>query len=191
MVRGSSGGMSPVRDKMSLASYLRHTGTPRASHRAPAPAPEAEARGRPLWAFGQKGEAPRRWGSNGSDFQAKGLDGGGLEAVLELFGPSIASFKAVKALKEAPWCVSMGLWLGLYLGLALSDLAPFLDFEAWIKPSLSPLKGDLRHVSAFSKDCDLAHTVPGAVTNWNDVYEKAVHGVRLGPTTHTHMFITI
>ena len=46
---------------------------PRSSHRTAAPAPlpmEGEPRGRPLWAFGQKGnEAPRRWGSNGSDYQ--------------------------------------------------------------------------------------------------------------------------
>lgn len=86
MARGSSGAMSPpAQEKLGMTSTnyysqenrIGFVSTPRANNRrtsaAPAPLPmvETEARGRPLWAFGQKAEAasPRRWGSNGSDYQ--------------------------------------------------------------------------------------------------------------------------
>lgn len=84
--RGSSGAMSPPADKLCMAANfychesnrISFVSTPRASHRrtaaAPAPLPmvDAESRGRPLWAFGQKAaeQGPsRRWGSNGSEYQ--------------------------------------------------------------------------------------------------------------------------
>ena len=153
MARGSSGALSPAPEKCMAASFyggqesnrISFVSTPRASHRrsaaAPAPIPmvEAESRGRPLWAFGQKAEGPpRRWGSNGSDYQ--------VSPAPRAASPVPVAIGAVTRVASPPPAMGLAFIPPMLSGIGSSRRAhsPRAVYQVSRSPSPVPLDPDMR-----------------------------------------------